>query len=184
MLAEPVGVVVIFHGTLVSGHHILRRHRGSIGKGCPGVQIDGPVFQIGGHLIAAAQNGGGIFLAVHGKQALIHQRHQHPVGVVAAQQRVHLQIGVVGQGQLLGVLFLRHDVLRILAFHQYGIAGGHIGGVINLPAAARQRQGQRHNQQPCCSFFHRQTSLHTINAPWEPRSPLVYRWDQNRWWAQ
>ena len=121
MLIEAVLIVVILHGLLVGGHHIAGRHLASVGEGGVVLQVDRPVPAVGGNLVLRAENGGGVFLAVHGKQRLIHERHQHPVGIVAAKKRIQGAFRIIGQHQVLAVLrFLRHH--RFLAIHQNGIA--------------------------------------------------------------
>ena len=178
MFDKTVLIVVVFLGLQIAGNHVLGGDLGAVGEGGVGVQVDGPVTAVVGDFVLSAENGSNIFLAVHSKQSLVHQRHEYPVGVVTAEQGVQGAVRVVGQGQLLGILLFRHNVLRVLPFHQDGIAGGLVAGVINFPTAAPQNQNR--NQQQSCQSFHGQTSLQTIRAPWEPRSPLVARWDQNR----
>ena len=165
MLVEAVLIVVVLHGLLIGRHHVRRSNSGAIGEGSALLQIEGPVPVIGGDFIAGAENGRHVLLAVHGEQALIHQRHQHTVGVVAAENRVQGPVRVVGQHQILGILLFL-GFRRLLALHQNGVAGGRITRIVNIPGAARQqRQKKPQRQKQTDDPFHRQTSLQQITAP-------------------
>ena len=178
---EAVFVVVVLLGLGIGGDHVLGGDFGTVGEGGVFIHVEGPVPAVGRNLVGAAEDGGHVLLIVHGEQRLVHQAHEHPVGIVGTEQRVHGAVRIVGQGQLLSILFLRHNVLRFLAFHQDGIAGGDVAGIVDgFGAAAHQARQQGKGQQKGKQFFHHLTSLQVMTAPWEPRSPLVTRWDQNR----
>ena len=165
MLIEAVFIIVILHGPLVGHHHIVGRDPGAVGEGCVFLQIKGPVSVIGGDLVAGAENRGRVLLAVHGEQALIHQRHQHPVGVIAAEDGIQGSVGVVGQHQIL-VFLLLFRFRGLLVFSQNGIAGGNVAGIVNAPGAARQQgHEQRQRQKQADRSFHRHTSSQQITAP-------------------
>jgi hypothetical protein len=90
----------------------------------------------------SAEDGGRILLVVHREQRLIHQTHQNTVGIVRTEQRVQGAVRVIGQIQILGFLFHRLDILRILSFQHDGITGGNISGIVDAAAAAGKESGQ------------------------------------------
>ena len=181
IIEEPALVVVIFPGLVVGRHHIIHGDGAAVGEVGVGIDVEGPGAVVRSDIVAVAQDGVGVGLAVHRKQTLVNQTHEHPVGVVTAEEGVHGPVGVIDQGQFLVILF-GLQILRVLALHQQGIAGGHIAGVVDLPATAGKDAGdhsQRQKQRQ--KFFHNTASLQTMMAPWLPRSPPVTRWDQKRW---
>ena len=157
-VGEASLVIHVLPRLLVARDHVLHRDPGAVGEGRVGFQIDRPCTVIRGDLILRAQNGGRIVLGVHREQPLIHQGHDHAVGVVAAVQGVHGAVGIVGQRQILRVRrdgFLR----RVLPLHQEGVSRGDVGGIVDAPDAAGEApQTEDKRQQHGYSLFHPVTS--------------------------
>ena len=180
-MGKPALVIVAFPGGIVGRDHIADGDPGAVGKPGVGVHIEGVNHVVRGYPVFGTQDGHRLILAVVGKQALIDQGEQHPVGKVHGDQGIHGPVGVISQNQCLILPGIRR-LRGLLPLHQDGVAGGHIGFLFLLGAAgSKQAQDGTQAQGHCNDSFHAHTSLHTITAPWLPRWPWVTRWDQKRW---
>ena len=128
-MGEAALVEVALLRRLIGGQNVVGRYPGPVGE--PGVVIHIKRIDrvVGIDPIPGAENGCGLITAVVGEEALIHQREQHPVGKVHADNGIHGPVGIIGQDHgLIRQGILLRGVRVIL--HKDGIPRGHIGAVL------------------------------------------------------
>ena len=143
-LGEAPAVVKTVLGGQQCGANILGGEPAAVGKGGVG-DVEGVGLHVLGHAVVFAQLGLYLIFPVHGKQALVQQGEQRPVGKVRAKQGIHGDVRVVGEGQgLVGDLVVTAAVFRLVPGK--AAAGGHIGFLAGSLAAAEQTQEQSTQQ--------------------------------------
>ena len=177
-MEEATLVVITFLGGGKACHHILGGDGLSVGEGCV-FQGEGVGLHVLGNGEVLAKLGLYIVFPVNGKQALIQQGKQRPVGKIVALVGVQRLFLVVSQAEAFGRIVLLGGRLRTGMFRAVvqAVAGGGIGIAPGLSAAAKQKtQAQNCGKE----LFHLLPPYLIITAICEPRLPLVTRWDQKR----
>ena len=147
---EAAGVVFAFLGGVQACHHILGGDRLSVGE--RGVfQGEGVGLHILGNGEVLAKLGLHVVVPVNGKQTLIQQGKQRPVGKIVALVGVERLFLVVSQTEIFSGAFLLGGGLGagVIVVVMQAVTGGGVGIAYGLSAAAKEkRQAQNRGKEP------------------------------------